>query len=203
MALASASRTIGAACPSTSGPHERTKSMYSLPSASQIRAPSPLAATTGSPPTPRKARTGEFTPPGKSSRARAIISADRTLAAVAADRHLLDGKLARDTLHSRDSSRHGDANHRRLKVLVVDDFFDSHLGYGARRQRFIQLCHPIDIVGLPRKARLRCPAGNIGAVHKSHRSAPGSRFVPLRCDRALKLGQSLQPLALHRLVHVV
>ena len=55
----------------------RTKSMYSLPSASQIRAPSPRAATIGSPPTPRNALTGEFTPPGKISRARAITSADR------------------------------------------------------------------------------------------------------------------------------
>src|SRR5712675_2243702 len=151
MALARASRTIGGACPSTSGPHDRTKSMYSFPSASQIRAPSPRVATTGSPPTPRNARTGEFTPPGKSSRARAMISADRTLAAVAADRHLLDGKLAGNAMNPRSSSRHHDANHRRLKVVVVHNLFDCHLGDRARRQRFVELCHSVDIVGLPWK----------------------------------------------------
>ena len=35
-----------------------------LPSASQIREPSPRAMKSGLPPTERKARTGEFTPPG-------------------------------------------------------------------------------------------------------------------------------------------
>src|SRR5579884_2532094 len=38
--------------------------MYSLPSTSQTRAPSARAMNTGSAPTERKARTGEFTPPG-------------------------------------------------------------------------------------------------------------------------------------------
>src|SRR5215213_2785372 len=42
-----------------------------------MRAPSPRATTNGSPPTPPNARTGELTPPGKSSRARAMSSADR------------------------------------------------------------------------------------------------------------------------------
>src|SRR5690242_16694043 len=45
--------------------------MYRLPSTSVIHAPWPLAKKTGSPPTPRNARTGEFTPPGSSSLARA------------------------------------------------------------------------------------------------------------------------------------
>src|SRR4029079_1539828 len=40
------------------------RSMYSLPSASVTRAPRPLAMKTGSAPTERHARTGEFTPPG-------------------------------------------------------------------------------------------------------------------------------------------
>src|SRR6266480_2215482 len=44
--------------------------MYELPSSSWRRAFSPLAMKTGSPPTPRKARTGEFTPPGNSDFAR-------------------------------------------------------------------------------------------------------------------------------------
>src|SRR6266853_807157 len=150
MALASASITIGAACPSTSGPHERTKSMYSLPSASQIRGPSPLTATTGSPPTPRKARTGEFTPPGKSSRARAITSADRTLPAVASDRHLLDGKLAGHTTLLGSTSRKGDPNHGRLKVVIIYNFFHCNVDHCARRQCLVDLCHAIDVVGLPR-----------------------------------------------------
>src|SRR5438270_11935717 len=38
--------------------------MYSLPSASKIWEPSPRAIKGGFPPTLRKARTGEFTPPG-------------------------------------------------------------------------------------------------------------------------------------------
>src|SRR5882724_9658990 len=38
--------------------------MYSRPSASQIRLPAPRSMKGGVPPTARKARTGEFTPPG-------------------------------------------------------------------------------------------------------------------------------------------
>src|SRR6266436_9542035 len=38
--------------------------MYSFPSTSQIRAPSPRATKNGALPTLRNARTGEFTPPG-------------------------------------------------------------------------------------------------------------------------------------------
>src|SRR5215471_2078486 len=38
--------------------------MYSRPSASQMRLPSPRSMKGGTPPTARKARTGEFTPPG-------------------------------------------------------------------------------------------------------------------------------------------
>src|SRR5260370_953055 len=38
--------------------------MYSLPSTSQTRAPRAFSAKNGCPPTARKARTGEFTPPG-------------------------------------------------------------------------------------------------------------------------------------------
>jgi hypothetical protein len=39
--------------------------MYSRPSSSVRRAPRPSRKNTGVPPTARKARTGEFTPPGK------------------------------------------------------------------------------------------------------------------------------------------
>src|SRR5579864_5424894 len=44
--------------------------MYSLPSASHMREPSPRTMNGGSPPTARKARTGEFTPPGIKASAR-------------------------------------------------------------------------------------------------------------------------------------
>src|SRR5579872_1520826 len=44
--------------------------MYSLPSASHMREPSPRTMKGGSPPTARKARTGESTPPGIRASAR-------------------------------------------------------------------------------------------------------------------------------------
>src|SRR5881409_410394 len=47
-----------------SGPHEPRKSRYERPSTSQRRAPSARATKNGSPPTPRKARTGLLAPPG-------------------------------------------------------------------------------------------------------------------------------------------
>ena len=76
IASSSASITAGGAWPNTSGPHDSTKSMYSLPSTSKSRLPTPRSATTGVPPTPPKARTGEFTPPGNTSRDRRMISED-------------------------------------------------------------------------------------------------------------------------------
>src|SRR4051794_26551391 len=44
--------------------------MYSLPSTSTSREPCPLATKIGSRPIERIARTGEFTPPGSTARAR-------------------------------------------------------------------------------------------------------------------------------------
>src|SRR5437660_4569862 len=44
--------------------------MYSLPSASQMCAPSPRWMKSGCPPTARNARTGELTPPGITASAR-------------------------------------------------------------------------------------------------------------------------------------
>src|SRR3989442_14370082 len=52
-----------------SGPHEPRKSRYERPPTSQSLAPSPRARKNGSPPTPRKARTGLLTPPGISRHA--------------------------------------------------------------------------------------------------------------------------------------
>src|SRR6202522_4092889 len=51
--------------------------MYSFPSTSKMWDPTPRAMNGGVPPTPRKARTGEFTPPGISFWAQANSSADR------------------------------------------------------------------------------------------------------------------------------
>src|SRR5665213_301941 len=51
--------------------------MYSFPSASKIREPSPRTMKGGVPPTLRQARTGELTPPGMESRARSKSSRER------------------------------------------------------------------------------------------------------------------------------
>src|SRR5438034_4152249 len=56
--------------------------MYSLPSTSHTREPFALLTKKGSPPTPRKARTGEFTPPGMYSRASAKSFRDSLWATV-------------------------------------------------------------------------------------------------------------------------
>ena len=53
-----------------SGPKLPQKSMYSRPSTSISRAPVPFAKNTGVPPTLLKARTGLWTPPGVTRRAR-------------------------------------------------------------------------------------------------------------------------------------
>src|SRR5215469_2370992 len=52
--------------------------MYSLPSASQIRAPCPRTMNGASHSTALKARTGEFTPPGMSLAARSCRRRDST-----------------------------------------------------------------------------------------------------------------------------
>src|SRR5260370_29667242 len=53
--------------------------MYSFPSTSQIRAPSPRATKNGALSTLRNARTGEFTPPGIRFCARAKNSEEREI----------------------------------------------------------------------------------------------------------------------------
>src|SRR4051812_39696356 len=199
----SASSTIGAAWPRTSGPHDRTKSMYSLPSTSQIRAPSPRAATTGSPPTARNARTGELTPPGNSSRARAIISSERTLATVAADRHLPDWKLTMRAAPLRRGGRQSDTDQRCLKIVVVDDFLHCHFRDRSRDEHLVQIIHAVDIVGLLRQPCLRHTAFGVGPIDHRHRGPSDARFVAISRDAALHFAEPLEPLALHRLVDVV
>ena len=79
---ASASRTAaitsGCACPSSIGPQEPTRSTYSWPSTSVSRAPEAERMKRGVPPTARKARTGELTPPGVTALARANRASDRS-----------------------------------------------------------------------------------------------------------------------------
>src|SRR5258708_21379600 len=53
--------------------------MYAFPSSSKRRAFSPRAMKSGSPTTPLKARTGEFTPPGKRDFARENSRADASV----------------------------------------------------------------------------------------------------------------------------
>src|SRR5713226_7927742 len=53
--------------------------MKEFPSSSKSRAPEPCAMKSGSPPTPLKARTGLFTPPGNSDLARAYSRAEASV----------------------------------------------------------------------------------------------------------------------------
>ena len=75
-AAASAARISGSLWPWMAGPQVRTKSMSSRPSAVVSRALSALVVKKGVPPTERKARTGEFTPPGIICWARAKSSSE-------------------------------------------------------------------------------------------------------------------------------
>ena len=79
-ASATAACTSGWACPTSIGPHEQIRSTYSLPSTSVSQAPRAEAMKRGVPPTASKARTGEFTPPGVTARARSKSSSDRAVA---------------------------------------------------------------------------------------------------------------------------
>src|SRR4051794_14349393 len=177
--------------------------MYSFPSTSQIRAPSPRAATTGSPPTERNARTGEFTPPGNSSRARAIMSFASTLPAVATDRYLPDWKLAmRAALLGRIRGQ-GDADQRRLKIIVVDDFFDSDFRDRAGREHLVDVRDAIDVVRLPWQPCLRCPSLGVDAIDHRQCRASGARFIAVCRYATLDFGQPLESLALNGLVNVV
>ena len=76
-AACTAARTAGWACPSRAGPQEQTRSTYSSPSASVRYGPLAETIKRGVPPTEPNARTGEFTPPGISWRARSKSSSLR------------------------------------------------------------------------------------------------------------------------------
>ena len=70
-----ASTTSGCWWPSSMGPHEQTRSTYSLPSTSVRYGPRAPAMNRGVPPTEPKARTGESTPPGMTAWAAAKAAA--------------------------------------------------------------------------------------------------------------------------------
>ncbi len=75
-AAATSRCTSGWAWPSSIGPHEQIRSTYSLPSTSVSQAPAAERMNRGVPPTAAKARTGEFTPPGVTARARSKRARD-------------------------------------------------------------------------------------------------------------------------------
>src|SRR3954465_3753343 len=68
--------TSASAWPSIIGPQKPTQSTYVRPSTSVNVAPEADSIKRGVPPTPRNARTGEFTPPGINSTARANNSSE-------------------------------------------------------------------------------------------------------------------------------
>ena len=84
-AAATAACTSGWACPSSIGPHEQTRSTYSLPSTSVSHAPDAERMKRGVPPTALNARTGELTPPGVTARARSKSALLRAVGAVAGE----------------------------------------------------------------------------------------------------------------------
>ncbi len=75
-ACCTAASTSGWEWPRIIGPHEQTRSTYSRPSASVRYGPVPDTMKRGVPPTARKARTGEFTPPGVTRDARSKSDCD-------------------------------------------------------------------------------------------------------------------------------
>src|SRR4029079_934321 len=76
IAAETAACTSGCAWPSSIGPHEEMRSTYSLPSTSVSQAPCAERMKRGVPPTALNARTGEFTPPGVTARARSNRASD-------------------------------------------------------------------------------------------------------------------------------
>src|SRR6478672_1833999 len=123
--------------------------MYSLPSASQIRAPCPFAATTGLPPTPRKALTGELTPPGNSSDERRIISAD--LSPIAADSYSSHRQTSPRRSHERLHLRRNNPDRRCLEIVVIDNVLDCNFEKSSGRVDFVEIRDSIHIIRLPGK----------------------------------------------------
>ena len=192
----SASRTTGGACPSTSGPHESTKSMYSLPSTSQMREPSPRSTTNGSPPTPRNARTGEFTPPGNSSRARAMICREAVSVAAVIDRSFRSSCRSRASARARVGLRRlaptrraratpRNRNRRRRRSTATS----TRLPGGGAVAVADDARHAVDVVGLPDRARLDVPSC-VHAIDDRPRDASDAPLVALGGDQSLQLDRA-------------
>src|SRR5665647_1589859 len=173
--------------------------MYSFPSASQMRGPCPLLATTGVPPTPPNARTGEFTPPGKSSAERRIISVDLSPITANCNRshRQTSTRRGRHRLHFQRDHAHN----RRIEVVIIDNVLDSDLEKSSRRVHLVEVRNSVNIVCLPRETTNRDAIGD--AVNNQLRACADARLVPLRRNRALQLSETLESLALHRLRHVI
>src|SRR5687767_5191457 len=177
--------------------------MYSFPSASLIRAPSPLAATIGSPPTPRKARTGELTPPGKRSRERDMMSfeSSEASAAIAADRRR-HGKRSNAPRCRPRGCRLEAAHNRRTEIVVVHDFRYRNVCKLAGGNGLIEERDTVDVVGLPWKTA-NGSACIVESVDQNSRRHSKARFVPISGYRPLQLSEALETLALQLLGNVV
>ena len=87
-ALASSSRSASSTIGGRMAEHERAPREHVVDvlvavDVPDARARAPRSTTNGSPPTPPKARTGEFTPPGNSSRARSMSARERDVSSAA------------------------------------------------------------------------------------------------------------------------
>src|SRR5713226_7668644 len=94
--------------------------MYWLPSASQRREPWPRTMNGGSPPTARKARTGEFTPPGIICSARfCSLRETSTLRAMALPRREVINIAAEGQERPQTSCSHGQRNSPEIYNLAT------------------------------------------------------------------------------------
>src|SRR5215467_11196908 len=98
--------------------------MYSFSSASHTCDPLPRTINGGSPPTERKARTGEFTPPG-------IIDSARCC-------RRRDCSVLRDVVVGINSSRRGENGCHSLSACV-NDKYSSHTEF----IRYSSFCNPV------------------------------------------------------------
>src|SRR5512140_1210636 len=157
--------------------------MKALPSTSKMRAPSAWSTKKGSPPTPRKARTGEFTPPGISCCARWKSSALRSVFMSVSVLDAGDEVVLRCAGHLLDPRPHEGAG--------------SQVGDGpvcAQRDDAIQLRR------LP--GRPADDAVPVQALEEHRGFAADAGLRLLQRDGRLQLEHALQPLAPQRLRHL-
>src|SRR5690348_731303 len=92
---------------------------------------------------------------------------------------------------------------RRAEVVVVHHFLERDVDERARRCITIQIRDAVDVIRLPEHARLRRRIVRRRTIDDGRYDAPQMALVPLGRDRALQLGESLEPLELERLRHIV